>query len=271
MKDTIVTNLFHLKGVNGTIPTEIGLLTRLTLLVIAQTTHITGPIPTEIGSLTQLTQMDLSANSLTGIIPTEFGALDALQSLRIDGNSFTFTIPLERMASMDSLTRLAVHMHAAIVYVEETVDWMQDEKSPTNFEELGERVYAAHNTFKGALHTKLAFVDEKVYADIEAVLCLVPDSVLTKSVEWSEDKEFDTTQAVMNTHAKASAKILTFCNRKGGKGKGSVSSGAGSEAGANSEVMHWISKAARMRWINKSLLFNYSVSLADVTPWQLEC
>ncbi|KAK3284632.1 hypothetical protein CYMTET_7732 [Cymbomonas tetramitiformis] len=195
------------------------------------------------------------------------------------------------------------YMHDAIAFSEVTLDWCQDEKDPPTVEELSERVFAAHNTFKGvfsllnnrytmlqlrasmesdatshggaeALRAKLAFIKEKVYAGSDG---LVSDSVLTK---WL--KEFDTTKAkaVMNTHAKASAKVSTFRDRQGGKGKGAAGGGAGKGeggrgsgkgAGANSEVMQWISKGARMRWVDKAPLpFDHGVSLGDATPPQLE-
>ncbi|KAK3252908.1 hypothetical protein CYMTET_37814 [Cymbomonas tetramitiformis] len=190
------------------------------------------------------------------------------------------------------------YMHDAIAFSEVTLDWCQDEKDPPTVEELSERVFAAHNTFKGgfsllnnrytmlqlrasmesdatshggaeALRAKLAFIEEKVYAGSDG---LVSDSVLTK---WL--KEFDTTKAkaVMNTHAKASAKVSTFRDRQGGKGKGAGKGeggrGSGKGAGANSEVMQWISKGARMRWVDKAPLpFDHGVSLGDATPPQLE-
>ncbi|KAK3241449.1 hypothetical protein CYMTET_48800 [Cymbomonas tetramitiformis] len=186
-------------------------------------------------------------------------------------------------------------MHDAIAFSEVTLDWCQDEKDPPTVEELSERVYAAHNTFKGvflllnnrytmlqlrasmesdatshggaeALRAKLAFIEEKVYAGSDG---LVSDSVLTK---WL--KEFDATKAkaVMNSHAKASAKVSTFRDRRGGKGKGAAGGGAGKgEAGTNSEVMEWISKGAKVRWVDKAPLpFDHGVSLADATPPQLE-
>ncbi|KAK3283580.1 hypothetical protein CYMTET_8728 [Cymbomonas tetramitiformis] len=40
------------------------------------------------------------------------------------------------------------YMHDAIVYSEGTMDLLMDEKDPPSMEELGERVYTAHNTFK---------------------------------------------------------------------------------------------------------------------------
>ncbi|KAK3273360.1 hypothetical protein CYMTET_18398 [Cymbomonas tetramitiformis] len=68
-------------------------------------------------------------------------------------------------------------------------------------------------------------IEEKVYAGNDG---LVSDSVLTK---WS--KEFDTTKAkaVMNTHAKANAKVSTFRDPQGGKGKGAAGGGAGKGEG----------------------------------------
>ncbi|KAK3246580.1 hypothetical protein CYMTET_43889 [Cymbomonas tetramitiformis] len=190
------------------------------------------------------------------------------------------------------------YMHDAIAFSEVTLDWCQDEKEPPTVEELSERVFAAHNTFKGvfsllsnrytmlqlrasmesdatshggaeALRAKLAFIEEKVYAGSDG---LVSNSVLTK---WL--KEFDTTKAkaVMNTHAKASAKVSTFRDRQAGKGKGAGKGeggrGSGKGAGANSEVMEWITKGAKMRRVDKAPKpFDHGVSLADATPQQLE-
>ncbi|KAK3284622.1 hypothetical protein CYMTET_7725 [Cymbomonas tetramitiformis] len=157
------------------------------------------------------------------------------------------------------------YMHDAIAFSETTLDRCQEEKDPPSVEELSAE----------ALRAKLAFIEEKVYAGNHG---LVSDSVLTK---WL--KEFDTTKAkaVMQTHAKASAKVSTFRDRQGGKGKGTAGSragkgeggrGSGEGAGANSEVMQWISKGAiRMRWVDKAPLpFDHGVSLGDATPPQLE-
>ncbi|KAK3255451.1 hypothetical protein CYMTET_35363 [Cymbomonas tetramitiformis] len=122
------------------------------------------------------------------------------------------------------------------------MDWLQNEKEPPTFEDVGERVFTAHNTFKGAfallsnhytmiqlrastesdatahggadaLRAKLALIEEEVHAGSDG---LVTDSVLTK---WL--KEFDTTKAkaVMQTHAKASAKVSTSRDLQGGKAK----------------------------------------------------
>eukprot|EP00854_Cymbomonas_tetramitiformis_P034171 gene34171-biopygen18144 len=138
------------------------------------------------------------------------------------------------------------YMHVAIASSEVALGWLQGEKEPPGVEDLGERVYTAHNTLKGvfallinrytmiqlrasmesdattrggaeALRAKPAFVEEKVYAGSDG---LVTNSILTK---WL--KEFDTkkAKAVTNTPAKAtakaSAKVSTFRDRQEEKAK----------------------------------------------------
>ncbi|KAK3257231.1 hypothetical protein CYMTET_33675 [Cymbomonas tetramitiformis] len=174
-------------------------------------------------------------------------------------NDKTYDAPSKRTNSSMRYEHLVLapalsYMHDAIAFSETTLDWCQEEKDPPTVEELSERVYAAHNTFKGvfallsnrytmlqlrvsmesdatshggaeALWAKLAFIEEKVYAGSDG---LVSESMLTK---WL--KEFDTMKAksVMQTHAKASAKVSTFHDRQGGKGKGAAGGGAGKGEG----------------------------------------
>ena len=57
-------------GIDGTIPTELGLLTRLTSLVLTET-RLTGTIPSELGLLTKLRVLQLEKNQLTGTLPTQ--------------------------------------------------------------------------------------------------------------------------------------------------------------------------------------------------------
>ncbi|KAK3236557.1 hypothetical protein CYMTET_53307 [Cymbomonas tetramitiformis] len=141
------------------------------------------------------------------------------------------------------LTSTLSYMHDAVAYSESTMNWLMDEKDPPTIKDLGERIYTAHNTFKGifallsngytmiqlrasmesdamvhgaadALRAKPAFIEEKVYAGTDG---LVTDSVLTK---WLMEFHTQKTKAVMNAHAKAGAKVSTFHDRQGGKGKG---------------------------------------------------
>lgn len=85
------------QGYGGTIPSEIGLLTALTKLVIeaSQPTKLTGTIPSEIGLLTDVGHLSFFDQALTGTIPSEFGLLTALTQLYLDANSLTGSIPSE--------------------------------------------------------------------------------------------------------------------------------------------------------------------------------
>jgi hypothetical protein len=53
---------------SGTIPTEIGLLTQVTVLAFGNQ-ELTGTIPSTLGNLTRLRQLSLYTNQLNGPIP----------------------------------------------------------------------------------------------------------------------------------------------------------------------------------------------------------
>jgi hypothetical protein len=77
-------HLTHLKldylRLTGTIPTEIGLMTRLQSLGITSSSSLSGTLPSEIGRLTQLTLLDLCG--VKTIVPSEVTRLSSLHSLR---------------------------------------------------------------------------------------------------------------------------------------------------------------------------------------------
>ena len=75
-------------SLNGTIPSDIGDLTSLTILRL-HANSLSGSIPTEIGNLTSLTTLWLHDNSLSGSIPTEIGNLTSLTDLRLHQNSLS--------------------------------------------------------------------------------------------------------------------------------------------------------------------------------------
>ena len=78
----------------GAIPTELGSLTSLQVLILSEN-QLTGPIPPELGSLTSLTHLYLDRNQLTGEIPAELGDLSRLWWLDLSNNQLTGEIPAE--------------------------------------------------------------------------------------------------------------------------------------------------------------------------------
>ena len=65
------------KGLDGTIPAELGGLTELSQLSLTNN-KLTGGIPAELGNLSKLTKLSLSNNKLSGAIPAELGRLGLL-------------------------------------------------------------------------------------------------------------------------------------------------------------------------------------------------
>jgi hypothetical protein len=90
----------------GTIPSEIGNLTNLTWLAIANNPDLSGPIPPEIGDLTNLTNLSIYLNPITGEIPPEIGQLTNLIHLDLSQSQLAGEIPSEigEMISLASLT-----------------------------------------------------------------------------------------------------------------------------------------------------------------------
>jgi len=78
----------------GSIPKELGSLTKLTELVLYYN-QLAGAIPTELGNLTNLTDLRLSHNQLTGPIPTQLGNLTKLTTLYLDSNQLSGSIPTQ--------------------------------------------------------------------------------------------------------------------------------------------------------------------------------
>ena len=82
-------------GLTGSIPTELGLLTELSDLRLSQTS-LSGSLPTEIGRMTSMKLFRLGAiENLTGSIPTEIGRLTSALQLYLYGNQLTGSMPSE--------------------------------------------------------------------------------------------------------------------------------------------------------------------------------
>ncbi len=91
-----VTQIILNTRLDGSIPAEIGDLSRLEILRIngAENT-LSGSIPPELGNLSQLTSLDLGSNNLSNAIPKELGNLALLKYLTLSHNELSGPIPPE--------------------------------------------------------------------------------------------------------------------------------------------------------------------------------
>ena len=81
----------HLGGAGfmSTIPNEFGNCTSMRRLILHDNFHLTGTIPTTIARMTDLELLTLWSNELTGTVPTEFGTLTSLTRLGMAGSNIT--------------------------------------------------------------------------------------------------------------------------------------------------------------------------------------
>lgn len=93
----------HSNSLTGQLPTQLGLLSS-TREIYLHTNHLTGSMPKQLGQLsTNLVTLELWGNLLDGSIPTQFGSMAAIENIAIDYNELTGTVPTE----LGSLTNLA--------------------------------------------------------------------------------------------------------------------------------------------------------------------
>ena len=97
------------KGLDAPVPSEIGLLTQLTLIEFQYNAFRDIPIPSEIGLLTQLNSLVLDNNDFIRTFPSELGQLTALETLLIAEFNFgidpegPFPIDLFQLTALKSL------------------------------------------------------------------------------------------------------------------------------------------------------------------------
>jgi hypothetical protein len=96
---------------NGSLPSTIGQLSKLTSLLIYNTylkSPIRGTLPESLFNLTLLSQLELCCGALTGTLSSRFAGLTALRVLGLHFNQFSGTIP-PILSSMTSLRIVRVH------------------------------------------------------------------------------------------------------------------------------------------------------------------
>ena len=93
---------------SGSIPSELGKLTNLTVLDLGGN-PLSGRISSELGKLTNLTVLDLGFSQLSGEIPSELGNLTYLMVLYLDGNQLRGCVPaVWRDVAYNDLFRLGL-------------------------------------------------------------------------------------------------------------------------------------------------------------------
>ncbi len=97
-------------NLTGSIPAELGDLRVLTTLNLYDNT-LTGSIPTELGRLNTLTHLSVRRNTLTGLIPSELGGLSNLRVLALDNNNLMGTVPAE-LGQLSKMTNLSLEHNA---------------------------------------------------------------------------------------------------------------------------------------------------------------
>ena len=97
------TEVLHLTGptLQGTIPSEIGLMTALAVLQVHTCPNVTGTVPTQLGRLTNVNYFNMGYSSITGTIPTEVSLMTSLEHMTWHGTKMNGIIP--RYARMLSL------------------------------------------------------------------------------------------------------------------------------------------------------------------------
>lgn len=83
-------NLYGMLNLNGTVASEIGLLTNLEILS-ASYSGLASTLPTQIGLLTKLASLELAECNFVGSIPTEFKNLHKLTHLDLSFSEFVGT------------------------------------------------------------------------------------------------------------------------------------------------------------------------------------
>ena len=92
-------------SLTGTIPSELGALTKLSWLQFSSNL-LTGSIPNTLSLLTKLETLDFSSNLLTGLLPSDLGLLSNLTSLDFSFTGLSGSIPSELGRLSDSYVGL---------------------------------------------------------------------------------------------------------------------------------------------------------------------
>jgi hypothetical protein len=111
-------SLGELESFEGTIPSELGMLTDLDTLKLSYMPNMHGPLPSEIGELVNLVALDLRLCSFVGTLPTEYAQLENLVKFDVAYNSgVNGTIPSE-YGKMSALSKSYILLYSFLIYIE---------------------------------------------------------------------------------------------------------------------------------------------------------
>ncbi|KAM7461169.1 hypothetical protein LguiA_029290 [Lonicera macranthoides] len=142
-------------GLHGTIPYEIGMLSKLTKLSLSYNS-LSGSLPSSLANLTSLTFLDISYNILNGSIPFEvLGNLKNLRRLDLSGNLISGPIP----SSVGFMTHLT------------DLDLSGNQLTGSIPSELGnlknlEYLHLGENNFAGPIPSSLGFMTHLTYLNL---------------------------------------------------------------------------------------------------------
>jgi hypothetical protein len=141
-------------GLQGSIPVEIGTLSKLRYLDLSYNT-LTGPIPSTLGNLTNLKYLSLDSNQITGSIPSTLGNLTHLKRLYLRSNQIIGPIP-STLGNLTNLEYLYLHSNQINGSIPPELG---------NLHSL-ENLNLSHNFISGEALAELGFIDNFWSLDI---------------------------------------------------------------------------------------------------------
>ena len=167
----------------GTIPPELGNLSSLTLLFL-YSNQLDGSIPTELGKLAKLEQLALSWNRLDGTIPVDLGNLVSLEVLALSGNRLRGTIPAD-LANLVNLQALALSDNVLTGTIPPQLDRLTG---------LG-WLYLASNRLAGCVPEAWRDVEENDLDEVGLPICTDKDALIalyqaTDGANWVNNQNW---------------------------------------------------------------------------------
>lgn len=126
---------------DGSLPSELALLTDITTLVFFGESALVGSLPDSLQNLSQMTFFDASGSQLSGTIPSWIGQWSSLKLLSFTANRITSSLPTA-LASLTSLTALSIDSNAITGNLSVL-------ESLTNLQSL----YLEDNSFSGTINS----------------------------------------------------------------------------------------------------------------------